>query len=214
MAGVKPGIRAVDLCCGTGDIALGLAKRGAEVVGVDFSARMLDVARTRAEKWKSRMPASRFGSQKNNPPDGKNKALEFIQGDAQALPFEDDSFDVATVGYGLRNLSSWEKGLMEMRRVTKPGGRVLVLEFGKPVNGLWRSLYFGYLRLFVPLLGFLVCGQASAYAYILVSLKQYPGQVGVAEKMTELQFKQVQIVNLLGGAMSINYGEKGTPSAG
>src|SRR5439155_3066757 len=100
----------------------------------------------------------------------------FIRADAQQLPLADNSFDIVTVGYGLRNLANWETGLDEMLRVAKPGARLVVLDFGKPDNALWRAAYFGYLKLFVPLLGRLFCGNAVAYAYILESLKHYPAQ--------------------------------------
>ena len=86
----------------------------------------------------------------------------------------DNSFDIATVGYGLRNLADWESGLREMRRVAKPGGRLVVLDFGKPDNPLWRALYFGYLKCCVPVFGLLFARRADAYAYILESLKHYP----------------------------------------
>jgi SAM-dependent methyltransferase len=132
----------------------------------------------------------------------------FVCGDAQRIPFADNTFDIVTVGYGLRNLASWEAGLREMQRVANPGGRLVVLEFGKPDNTLWRRLYFGYLKLFVPCLGRIFCGSASAYAYILESLQHYPAQQGVAAKMRELGLLQVRVVSLLGGVMSINYGEK------
>ena len=114
-------------------------------------------------------------------PGGAN--LEFIQGDALQIPFPDASFDIVTMGYGLRNLASWEAGLAEMRRVAKPGGRIVILEFGKPANALWRSLYFAHLRCSVPLTGWLFCGNAQAYAYILESLKHYPAQLAVAAHM-------------------------------
>jgi len=110
----------------------------------------------------------------------------FIRGDAQRIPFRNDAFEVVTVGYGLRNLEDWEAGLREMQRVAKPGGRVLVLEFGKPENTLLRGMYFGYLKLLVPCLGWLSSGSAGAYRYILESLKHYPAQQGVAAKMREL----------------------------
>ena len=192
LAKVAPGHRALDVCCGTGDIAERLARAGAKVTGLDFSEPMLEVARQRNPK----LPQS----SEPNP--------QFIQGDATKLPFENDAFDIVSVGYGLRNLTSWEAGLTEMLRVARPGGRLLVLDFGKPDKALWRWLYFTYLRLFVPVLGLVFCGNASAYAYILESLKHYPAQNGVAEKMRELGMKNVQIVNLLGGVMSINFGEK------
>ena len=97
-----------------------------------------------------------------------------------------------TVGYGLRNLANWETGLREMQRVANPGGRLVVLDFGKPDNALWRGLYFGYLKLFVPWLGRIFCGSAGAYAYILESLKHYPAQHAVAAKMRELGLANVQ----------------------
>jgi demethylmenaquinone methyltransferase/2-methoxy-6-polyprenyl-1,4-benzoquinol methylase len=193
LAAVQPGGRALDLCCGTGDIAFALARLGATVTGLDFSRKMLDVAEARN---KIRDPKS--GAR--NP--------TFIQGDAQQLPFPDGTFDAVTVGYGLRNLASWETGLMEMQRVAKPGARLVVLDFGKPANALWRNLYFVHLRCSVPLVGWLLCGNADAYAYILESLNHYPAQLAVAEKMRELKFVEVRVINLLGGAMAINYGEK------
>ena len=192
LARPQPGQRALDLCCGTGDLALALARRGAHVAGLDFSERMLDAARTR----QSRIPHHHCVT------------LRFIRGDALQVPFADSSFDIVTVGYGLRNLANWETGLREMQRVANPGGRLVVLDFGKPDNALWRGLYFGYLRLFVPWLGRIFCGNASAYAYILESLKHYPAQHAVAAKMRELGLVNVRAIGLLGGAMSINYGEK------
>ena len=95
-----------------------------------------------------------------------------------------------------------------MARVAKPGARLIVLDFGKPPNALWRTIYFTHLRLSVPVIGLLFCGNAQAYAYILESLKHYPAQLAVAEKMRALNLKNVQVINLLGGAMAINYGEK------
>lgn len=191
LAKIKKSDRALDLCCGTGDIAFALAKNGAETTGLDFSEKMLEVARHRFENSKPKI-----------------RDLKFLQGDAQQLPFPENSFNAVTVGYGLRNLASWERGVDEMVRVTKPGGRIVVLDFGKPPNALWRSIYFAHLRCSVPLIGLLFCGHASAYAYILESLKHYPAQFAVAEKMRERKLENIQIINLLGGAMAINYGEK------
>jgi len=193
MANVQPGAQALDVCCGTGDIAQRLSLAGAKVTGLDFSAPMLEVAR-----------------QRNTKRTAAPYIPEFIQGDAMKLPFEAGQFNIVTVGYGLRNLSRWETGLSEMLRVAKTGGRVLVLDFGKPDNALWRALYFTYLRLCVPVLGLVFCRNAAAYAYILESLKHYPAQNGVAAQMCALGMSNVRIVNLLGGVMSINYGEKAT----
>jgi len=187
LAGPQPGDRALDVCCGTGDLALRLAGCGAQVAGVDFSERMLEVAARR-----------------------KSAGLtHFIRANAQQIPFRDHSFDIVTVGYGLRNLASWEIGLREMQRVAKAGGRLLVLDFGQPNNALWRSLFFSYLRWVVPWLGRIFCGNAAAYAYILESLKHYPAQCGVAAKMRDLGLVNVRVINLLGAVMTINYGEKG-----
>ena len=192
LAGVTPGTHALDLCCGTGDITFALAQRGATATGLDFSQKMLAVATER---------------QGQNPPSAARNP-QFIRGDAQQLPFPDHAFDVVTVGYGLRNLTNWERGVEEMFRVARPGARIIVLDFGKPPNALWRAVYFTHLRLSVPLIGLLFCGNAQAYAYILESLKHYPAQLAVAEKMRALKLKNVRVINLLGGAMAINYGEK------
>ena len=200
LAQIKKGDHALDLCCGTGDIALALARRGAETIGLDFSAKMLEVAEARSQK-------SEVRSQTKNPTSDL-RPPHFQQGDAQQTPFPDNSFDIVTVGYGLRNLTSWERGLDEMHRVAKPGARIIVLEFGKPANALWRAVYFTHLRLSVPLIGLLFAGNAQAYAYILESLKHYPAQLAVAEKMRNLKLANVRVINLLGGAMAINYGEK------
>ena len=197
---MRPGDRALDLCCGTGDIALALARSGAQVAGLDFTEEMLAVAEKRAQCSVFSVPEINLQPTIRNP--------QFERGDAQQIPFPDAVFDIVTVGYGLRNLANWETGLSEMARVAKPGGRLLVLDFGRPDNLLWRSAYFGYLKLFVPLLGLVFCRNASAYAYILESLKHYPAQRGVAARMSELGLINVRIVNLVGGAMSINYGER------
>src|ERR1043165_1638516 len=131
MANPKPLDRAIDLCCGTGDIAFALAARGASVIGLDFSEPMLGVARRRqlrrtaalraaaveVSKGASHLPAPASSSHP------QPEFVEFIQGDAQALAFEDGSFDIVTIGYGLRNLADPRAGLLEMRRVLKPGGR-------------------------------------------------------------------------------------------
>lgn len=194
LAQPAPGCLALDVCCGTGDIALALARRGARVMGLDFSEPMLSVARRRAE---------RFGARTGFP------APKFVHGDAMDLPFPDNSFDIVSVGYGLRNLARWEGGLEEMCRVAKPGGRVLALDFGKPSNPLWRAAYFTYLRVCVPLFGLAFCRDAQAYAYILESLRRFPAQRGIAAKMRELGLRDVRVFEPLGGAMGLNVGVKG-----
>ncbi|MEW6306459.1 MAG: ubiquinone/menaquinone biosynthesis methyltransferase [Verrucomicrobiota bacterium] len=192
LADVKRGERALDLCCGTGDVAFALARAGAEVTGLDFSAPMLEVAAKRAE---------------TEAPAGAVRPV-FLRGDALQIPFPDEHFEIVTISYGLRNLADFEGGLRELLRVTKRGGRVLVLDFGVPDNHLWRMGYFIYLRWCVPVFGRLFCGDSDTHAYILESLEHYPAQHGVQRKMTELGCAEAEIVNLLGGVMTINYGRK------
>ena len=188
MAAPANGERALDVCCGTGDLAFALAAKGAEVTALDFSEAMLRIAQKRLTHHASR--------------------ITFLQGDAQSLPFPDNSFDIVTVGYGLRNLSRWQQGLREMHRVAKPGGRLLILDFGKPENALWRGIYFTYLRGIVPLFGKIFCGDSQTYAYILESLNHYPAQQGVTAAMNEIGCSDVSVRNFLGGIMSINFGRK------
>ena len=164
-AAVQSGESALDLCCGTGDVAFALAEAGARVTGMDFSAPMLAVAEARKVKV------------------GEAAGPVFLQGDALRTPFPDAHFDVVTISYGLRNLASVDEGLREMWRVLKPGGRLLVLDFGKPDNAAWRGAYFAYLRFAVPVFGRLFCKNAAAYAYILESLQHYPAQRGVDQQI-------------------------------
>jgi demethylmenaquinone methyltransferase/2-methoxy-6-polyprenyl-1,4-benzoquinol methylase len=191
LARVKSGDRALDLCCGTGDVTQRLARAGALATGVDFSEPMLAVARARLPQ-----------------PHAAGLAVEFVRGDALHLPFSENQFDAVTISYGLRNLADFTGGLREMLRVAKPGGRVLVLDFGKPDNAAWRWLYFQYLRWGVPVFGRIFCKNSAAYAYILESLRHYPAQAGVAAAMRQLGCTEVAIYNLLGGVMSINLGRK------
>jgi demethylmenaquinone methyltransferase / 2-methoxy-6-polyprenyl-1,4-benzoquinol methylase len=191
LAAIKPGERALDLCCGTGDIAFALQAAGADVVGIDFSPAMLAVAQERA---------------KNVRADAGPARLQFLCADALKIPFADGTFDVVTVGYGLRNLARWERGLEEMARVARPGGRVLVLDFGKPENKAWRIIYFACLKFLVPLFGKVFCQDAATHAYIFESLRDYPAQRGVAAKMEALPCDEIQVRHLLGGAMSIHFG--------
>ena len=150
LADIRSGSRGLDLCCGTGDLALALARENAQVVGLDFSGPMLQVAQRRSSQSRENRSADSTTSGRGT--------LMFVQADAQRIPFAESSFDIIIVGYGLRNLSSWEKGLQEMARIAAPAARLLVLEFGKPANRILRSLYFAYLKIFVPLLGFIFCG--------------------------------------------------------
>jgi demethylmenaquinone methyltransferase/2-methoxy-6-polyprenyl-1,4-benzoquinol methylase len=197
LAAVKPGDTALDLCCGTGDVAFALAVAGAQATGMDFSAPMLAVAEGRKAKGKRQKAKV-----------GEAAGPVFLQGDALRTSFPDAHFDLVTISYGLRNLASVDDGLREMWRVLKPGGRLLVLDFGKPDNAAWCGAYFAYLRFAVPVFGRLFCKNAAAYAYILESLQHYPAQRGVDEKLRSLGAANARIVNFLGGVMSINVAEK------
>ena len=191
----------LDLCCGTGDIAFRLARDEllpGRVVGVDFTAEMLRVAAMRCNRAPARGgDGPRAGSR-----------LQFVQADALRLPFADNSLAAVTVGYGLRNLADLEAGLREIRRVLRPGGRLVSLDFGKPESALWRKLYFAHLRFWVPTLGWLLAGDRQAYAYILPSLENYPGQRGVQAAMTQCGFVECGFEEFVGGAMAINCGTK------
>ncbi|HXJ58723.1 MAG TPA: ubiquinone/menaquinone biosynthesis methyltransferase [Verrucomicrobiae bacterium] len=195
LANVTPGQRALDVCCGTGDVTFALADQGAIVTGLDFSEPMLNVARRRL------FALGRRASQADGQP-------LFLRADATQLPFAENTFDVATVSYGLRNLTDWRVGLEEMVRVTRSGGRILVLDFGKPDNPAWQACYFAYLRAGVPVFGRIFCGDTQTHAYILTSLQHYPAQRGVAAHMREIGCLEVRIILLLGGIMTINYGVK------
>ena len=194
MANPQAGERALDLCCGTGDVAFALARRGVEVLGLDFSEPMLELARRRGV---------RAGVE---PGGGAGRGPQFLRGDAQQVPLAGNSFDIVIVSYGLRNLADWRRGLEEMLRVARTGGRLLVLDFGKPDLGAWRALYFGYLRACVPLFGRAFCGDSETYSYILESLLHYPAQHAVAAAMREIGCRDVRLVSLFGGVMTINYG--------
>ncbi len=200
LAAVQAGETALDLCCGTGDVAFALAAAGARTTGLDFSPEMLAVA----ERRRFKLQGSKFKV-------GEPGGLEFRQGDALHLPFADAHFDLVTISYGLRNLASLDAGLREMWRVLRPGGRLLVLDFGKPDHAAWRGAYVAYLRFAVPVFGRVFCRNAEAYAYILESLQHYPAQRGVDERLRALGAADARIVNFLGGVMSINVAEKPQP---
>jgi demethylmenaquinone methyltransferase / 2-methoxy-6-polyprenyl-1,4-benzoquinol methylase len=171
---VSPGDRVLDTCCGTGDLALASLRAGGRVTGIDFSERMLERARRKA-------------------PD-----LEWVQGDLLALPFEDASFDAATVGFGVRNVADLELSLRELRRVLQPGGRLAILEITQP-RGVLRPFFSLWFDRIVPLLGKLLPGGA-AYTYLPASVKRFPGTEELAELMRGIGFADVQF-RLFGGTI-------------
>ena len=185
LANFNEGETGLDLCCGTGDIAIGLAKRGGALVGMDLNRPMLQQAAARLAKR---------GEQRVN----------LAQANAMQLPLGNHSLDLVTIGYGLRNLANMDDGLREITRVLKPGGRLLILDFGKPKNRIIRSVYFLYLAVMLPVFGWLCCGNASAYAYILDSLKKYSAQKGVTSVLRSTGYKSVKVIEIMAGAMSIH----------
>jgi len=196
----------LDVCCGTGDVAIALARTGARVIGLDFSPAMLDGATARgASATQVRRRSRKLSVEPDEGAGGDSSAprLGWIQGDALHLPLGDATCDLVTISYGLRNLVDFEKGLRELARVTKAGGRLLILDFGKPRRRWLRALYFGYLSSWVPALGYLVSGDRDAYRYILESLQAYPAQDGLAPLLEREGWTGEQTINLLGGIMSL-----------
>jgi demethylmenaquinone methyltransferase / 2-methoxy-6-polyprenyl-1,4-benzoquinol methylase len=181
LARVGPGSRALDVATGTGDLAIELASRGADVVGSDFSHGMLDVARKKAP------------------------ALTWEHGNALALPYPDDAFDAATVGFGARNFSDLEQGLREMARVVRPGGRVVVLEITtpqKPPLSTFFSLWFDRV---VPVLGRLG-GETEAYTYLPSSVKRFPAPRELGAILAGVGLRDVRWILTAGGIIALHSG--------
>lgn len=185
-ADVRPGEVALDLCCGTGDVTFALAGAGALATGLDFSRPMLDVAMRR------------------RPVEDRHDRTRFKLGDALALRFSDEAYDLVTISYGLRNLADLDAGLREMRRVTRPDGRLAVLDFSKPAWPPWRGVYFAYLKLAVPLFGRWFARNHAAYAYILDSLRAFPDAAALKERLTTAGWRDAQAESLGGGIMAIH----------
>lgn len=177
---VQQGDRVLDACCGTGDLAVAATEAGGTVTGLDFSERMLERARS------------------------KSDAVEWVQGDALALPFSDGSFDAATVGFGVRNLDDLERGVTELRRVLGPGGRLAILEITKP-SGLLSPFYRLWFDGFVPLLGKLLPGGA-AYTYLPASVRRFPGPDELAALLRGAGFEDVRWRTFAGGIVALHIG--------
>ncbi|MEI6084529.1 MAG: class I SAM-dependent methyltransferase [Verrucomicrobiota bacterium] len=194
----------LDLCCGTGDIALRLP---GQVVGADFTEEMLRVAQARLVVGAASPPRP---GQKDRDGDAAPTPTSrtWLQADALNLPFPDAGFDVVTVGYGLRNLADIERGLREIYRVLRPGGKLLSLDFGKPENPALRRLFFAHLRFHLPIMGRWSCGDADAYSYILASLESYPAQRGIKALMETVGYRDCGFEEFIGGTMAINFGVK------
>jgi demethylmenaquinone methyltransferase/2-methoxy-6-polyprenyl-1,4-benzoquinol methylase len=175
---VRPGDRVLDACCGTGDLALAAAEAGGRVTGLDFSERMLERAARKSE------------------------SVEWVRGDLLALPFEDESFEAATVGFGIRNVEDLESGLRELSRVLAPGGRLGCLEITRPRGALkpFFRLWFDGL---VPLAGKLLPGGA-AYSYLPASVRRFPGPEDLAAAMHRADFEEIRWRLLGGGIVALH----------
>lgn len=188
MAGPRPGDRVLDVATGTGDIAALFAKKvgpEGEVVGVDFSAAMISQARNR----------------------GRNafRNIRFEVGDAMDLRFASNSFDIASISFGIRNVDDPAAGIAEMRRVVKPGGRVAVLEFGQP-TGLMGVLYRFYSGTLLPLIGGIISGNQEAYRYLDKTAAKFPSGKRFTELMKDVGFADITTVPLMSGIAWIYIG--------
>jgi len=177
---VEPGDRVLDAACGTGDLAIIAAKAGATVTGLDFSEAMLERARR------------------------KSADIDWIRGDLLALPFEDDSFDAATVGFGVRNVADLPGSIVELRRVLRPGGRLGILEITRP-HGPLRFFYSLWFDRIVPLLGKVLPG-GEAYTYLPASVRRFPGPDDLAAQMAG--FCDVDYRLFAGGIVALHTGVK------
>jgi demethylmenaquinone methyltransferase/2-methoxy-6-polyprenyl-1,4-benzoquinol methylase len=183
MSGVRAGTRVLDVATGTGDIAFLMHEAGARVVGLDVTARMIELAIMKR---------------------GEGRSPRFIVGDMTALPFAASSFDLVTTGYGLRNVPDLPEALDEISRVLTPGGQLLSLDFDRPANPIVRTLYLTYLSVAGGALGWLLHRDPDTYRYIPASIRNYPGAAAVVRLMCAHGFAEAVRVRVLGGLMAIH----------
>ena len=186
LAAPRQAARALDLATGTGDIAFALAARGARVVGLDITSRMIELARAKPVRAQGARPT-------------------FLVGDMLALPFPSASFDIVTTGYGLRNVPNLTTAIQEIERVLSPGGQLLSLDFNRPANRIVRSAYLAYLTVVGALLGWILHRDPDTYRYIPASIRQYPGAEAVARMFESHGFVGVRCYPILGGLMTIHH---------
>jgi demethylmenaquinone methyltransferase/2-methoxy-6-polyprenyl-1,4-benzoquinol methylase len=189
-AEVGPGSDALDICCGTGDLALALRRRigpDGRVVGSDFSEPMLELARRKSGE--------------------EGLPVEFGWADALELPYGDESFDAVTIGFGARNLADLDRGLAEMARVLRPGGRVVILEITRPQREPLSSFYSLWFDRIVPVLGS-VAGDSEAYSYLPNSVRNFPAPRELAERMDAAGFTAIRWLLLAGGIIAIHSGTR------
>ena len=193
LSGVRPGNRVLDIAGGTGDLTRkfsSLVGPQGEVVLADINDSMLKVGRDRLLDK------------------GVAGNVQFVQADAEALPFPDNHFDVVTIAFGLRNVTRKENALRSMLRVLKPGGRLLVLEFSKPGNPLLAKAYDTYSFSFMPLAGKLITNDADSYRYLAESIRMHPDQETLKAMMVEAGFERVTYHNMTGGIVALHRGIK------
>lgn len=185
---LTPGMRVLDLAAGTGDVSLALAEQGrpAEVVVTDFTPEMLEIAEKKAAEYSG------------------PTLLTFAHADAQALPFEDASFDVVTVAFGVRNFPERRRNFAEVLRVLKPGGRYVILEFSRPPFAPWRSVYHVYLHHVIPALGGAVAGSRQDFEYLRDSIRQFPDQAALAAELRETGFSAISWKDMTGGIVALH----------
>jgi len=187
-AQLQRGSRVLDLCAGTGDLTLALANGGTHsvVIGSDFVPEMLEIAEEKAASYTG--PAE----------------LSFQLADAQDLPFDDASFDVVTVAFGVRNLPDREANFREVFRVLKPGGRYVILEFSRPSLAPYRWGYHLYLRAIVPSIGALLASDRESFVYLNDSIRQFPNQAALAAELRAAGFTAISWENRTGGVVAIH----------
>ncbi len=190
-AGVRPGQRVLDLATGSGDLALGMARALRErglLVASDINGRML-------ERGRDRLIDAGVGTR-----------IEYVQADAQYLPFADRLFDCVCIGFGLRNVTDQARAIAEMTRVLRPGGRVVVLEFSRPAGEWFRRLYDTYSFSVLPRLGDWVAGDADSYRYLAESIRMHPDQPTLARMMREAGLTHCSWNNLTNGVVAVHTG--------
>jgi demethylmenaquinone methyltransferase / 2-methoxy-6-polyprenyl-1,4-benzoquinol methylase len=187
MTGAGPETRALDLACGTGDLAFAVARRGARVIGLDVTFRMIQLAHAKPQS--TQRPV-------------------FLVGDMMDLPFPAASFDLITTGYGIRNVPHIGPAIAEMHRVLRPGGLLLSLDFNRPPNPLVRRVYLAYLTVVGSTLGWVLHRDPDTYRYIPASIARYPGAPAIAAMMQRTGFEDCRVVPVLGGLMAINVGTR------
>ena len=180
----KPGMKILDIAAGTGSSSRPLVDKGAVVTALDFSQGMIEQGRK------------------------QNKNINFVQGDALKLPFEDNSFEVTTISFGLRNTSNTEIALKEALRVTKDGGRIVVAEFSHPVNPIFKKIYLNYLMKALPVIVNKISKNPDAYIYLAESIRAWPDQAELASIMRDSGFKSVAWQDLTFGIVAVHIGYK------